>query len=130
MKKRTNLEGAWCYPAASAPGETDVMCIDEARARMVTFVHLSTPELRVVTRHWTRRHSENELGLRLRPDVEWEIHKFKFEKGKLVWYYGDGVHPWRPLEKSEYPDWLETELATAHARMDAEEQRFAGGSRA
>ncbi len=98
------------------------MCIDEQRSRIITFVHLE-PEKRATTRHWTRPESETSIAMRLRHDSEWTVHEFKFRKGSLVWFYGDGVHPWKTLKPAQYPEWLEEALTAAHQKMDEEEQR-------
>ena len=116
------LDGVWCYPSAMVAGETDIMCIDESRSRMITFVHVE-PGKRASTRHWTRAESPTSVAMRLRHDSEWTVHEFKFRKGSLVWFYGDGVHPWKALKPARYPDWLPEALAAAHQKMDEEEQR-------
>ena len=99
------------------------MSIDEARGRIVTFVVISPEPLkRQAVRNWFRYESPSSIATRLRLTDPWQLHQFHFEGDRIAWNHAGGVHAWRRLAPSEYPDWLEGRLAKDNAKMDEAEK--------
>jgi hypothetical protein len=117
-----SIEGVWAYTSPGFPPHEDVVCIDESRGRIVTFVSVQADPLkRVAMRIWFRRDSGNTLIHRVALTSPWQTQEYYFEREHLVLPYRAGRHFLRRIAASEYPERLERSLASAHRLMDLAE---------
>jgi hypothetical protein len=111
--------GVWSFPSHVFPGHEDVMWIDEARRRIVTFVVVSVnPCRRAQVRTWYMPASATSILAGLKPLELGSMHGFRLEDDVLVLLTYCGEQAWRHLPRNEFPDWLESAVKDANAKMD------------
>lgn len=120
--KQLSLEGVWAYNSLNFPDYEEFMSIDESRGRIITFAIIGVdPTKYVPVRSWYHRESDTSIAMRLQANQEWQLHEFKFQNDLLLWTYGGKSHSWRRLLPEEEPDWLQSRLVDANAKMDEDE---------
>jgi hypothetical protein len=115
--------GVWCMPSESFPGEFEFMVVDPARLRIISFfVYSKDPIKRAPMPVWFENISSDTIRVRLTPNSEGTLHKYGLAGSTLFWTrYGDRF-PWSLMEEREIPDWMQTRLEQAHAKMDQKER--------
>jgi len=99
------------------------MWVDEVRRRIITIVVAKIdPVKRLACRMWYEPESEFSIRTRLKPTGTWRSQEFRIEPDRLVWIHPGGDQTGTRLSPNEYPEWLEAEVAAAHARMDEMER--------
>jgi hypothetical protein len=117
------LSGVWVHGSCFPP-EENFMWIDESRQRMIDFiVATDDPLRRVPMGAWLRTEPEGNIATTLRPDGPWTVHEIAFQDGSLHLKNAGGAHALRRLPPGEYPEWLESAVSIANAKMDEMEKR-------
>jgi hypothetical protein len=116
------IEGLWTHPSSQFPEVNNLMRIDELRGRIILFVPVQAdPVLRTSSAIWFRRESPNSIAARLWGDKRWRLHTFEIQEDQIVWPVAGQNQVWRRVPLDQYPDWLESSVAKAYARMDERE---------
>jgi hypothetical protein len=116
--KPESFDGIWSCPSIIYPDIEEIICYDP-RKRIIQFVIADrNPLKRLPMKLWYVVESPSRLRLTSRPGLKTWTCDFRFEHDQLILINRRTEYRCRRLTPTEYPDWLEKELARAHAKMD------------
>jgi hypothetical protein len=120
--KMESFDGVWACPSIMYPDIEEIVCFDP-RKRIIQFVVIDrNPLKRLPMRLWYVLEPPSTLRLTSQPGRESWTCGFRFEQDQLTLINRGTEYKCRRLHPLEFPDWLETELALSHAKMDKREK--------